>query len=223
MSIFAGKAAFMQLGLEQVAPTNGLIYQDCYICKHPLDVNIHAATSEEHHSAVRIGVCSHMYGKECLAAWLDTGNSCPICRRMLFKASSHSLQQSDINSVARSLGRYVGKARIMSAIARLVGKQELESARLRRDHEKEAREAQVKEAQSRQDASLDDGDWYPSSGEEDFDANDEDLVMDGDDLSEGDEDLSMNEADLSMDEDDEDDDSAVVLDEEDAESESTTA
>ena len=174
MTIFASKAAFMQLGLEQVTPSSAHMYQDCYICKDPLDVNIHKTASDAHHSAVRISVCGHMHGQECLAAWLDAGNSCPTCKRILFEASGLSFTQADISSVVHVLRRLVGEARVMSSIVRLTGKQELERAQLRRTHEEEAKDMEVKEAQSRQDSLLDDDEWMESGDGEDFGIDEED-------------------------------------------------
>ena len=119
MSIFASKAAFEELGLQQMAPSTALMYHDCYICENPLNVSTHTALTDAHHAAVRIGVCGHMLGKHCLEAWLHTGNTCPICKRMLFEGSSHSLTQSDINGVVRPFDdRLVLRAVIERAEAR---------------------------------------------------------------------------------------------------------
>ncbi|KAF9700118.1 hypothetical protein EKO04_001313 [Ascochyta lentis] len=176
MTIFASKAALMALGLEAVTPSNAHMYQDCCICKDPLHINIHTAVSpsDAHHPAVRIIACGHMHGKECLEAWLDAGNSCPTCKRMLFDKSGHAVNQADINSVMHSLGRLVGEASIISSFARLVGKQELERAQLRHTHEEELQKARINEARSRQDDLIDDDDWLESGGEEDFDMDEED-------------------------------------------------
>jgi hypothetical protein len=145
MSIFATKAAFEELGLQQVAPLAALMYHDCYICKNPLNVSTHTALTDAHHAAVRIGVCGHMHGKHCLEAWLHTGSTCPICKRMLFEGSSHALTQNDINGVVRALRRWVDGERALLAIARLMGKQEFERAQQRRNYEQEAaaREARL--------------------------------------------------------------------------------
>lgn len=177
MTIFANKAAFMQLGLEQVNPSAGLIFQDCYICKDPLDVHIHTGAYDTHHPAVRIFTCGHLHGKECLSAWLDTSNSCPTCKRTLFTASGRPPSQSDITSIVRTLGRVAGKARVLSALTRLTSRQELERARLLHTHKEETREMQAMEVGSHHDALMEDGDWYPSSGEE-YLATDDDLDMD---------------------------------------------
>jgi hypothetical protein len=160
MSIFASKAAFEKLGLQQVAPSTALMYQDCYICENPLNVSAHTALTDAHHSAVRISVCGHMYGKHCLEAWLHTGNTCPICKRMLFEGSSHSLTQYDINGMVRALRRSVDGERALLAIARLMGRQGFERAQQRRNYEQEAA---VRVARSRSDF-LDDEDLYTSSG-----------------------------------------------------------
>lgn len=201
MTIFASKSAFVALGLEVVAPSTAHMYQDCYICKDPLDVNIHTTASEMHHEAVRIGVCGHVHGQVCLTAWLDTGNSCPTCKRLLFENSSRGASQSDISNVVHSLGRMVGEKRVMLAIARLVGKQELERAQLRRTQEEEQKKMKAKEVQAHQEDLMEDDEWMDSGDEEDF----------GDDE---DEDFDMGE---------ENDNGGIALDEEDVEPQPATA
>lgn len=204
MSIFASKAAFEELGLQQMAPSTALMYHDCYICENPLNVSTHTALTDAHHAAVRIGVCGHMLGKHCLEAWLHTGNTCPICKRMLFEGSSHSLTQSDINGVVRALRRWVDGERALLAIARLMGKQEFERAQQRRNYEQEAA---AREARSQLDF-LNDEDLYTSSGEESFDMDDEE-----EDKEEGDDsDFETEDEDVSIDGEDDDGD-GVALDE----------
>ncbi|KAL1604347.1 hypothetical protein SLS59_004145 [Nothophoma quercina] len=183
MTLFANRAVFMQLGLEAVAPSAAHMYQDCYICKDPLDVNIHTTASITHHAAVRIHACGHMHGQECLAAWLDAGNSYPTCKRMLFETSTRSVSQADINHVVHFLRRMVGEKRIMASVARLVGKQELERAQLRRTQEVDMQKMKAKEAQARQDDLEDDDDWMAESDDAgDFDMDvDEDFEVDEED------------------------------------------
>jgi hypothetical protein len=96
MVVFADKAAFTALGLEAITPSATHLSQDCYICTHPLDVTptstptsftlAHATTHlRRPHAAVRIISCSHMHGAQCLDAWLEVSNTCPICKRLLFE------------------------------------------------------------------------------------------------------------------------------------------
>ncbi|KAJ4989693.1 hypothetical protein SVAN01_04723 [Stagonosporopsis vannaccii] len=177
MTIFASKAVFMQLGVEQVMPSTAHMYQDCYICKDPLNVNVHTITTEAHHQAVRVSVCGHMYGQECLSAWLDVGNSCPTCKRMLFEATGRSISQADIDKVLRVLRRYCSEARAMSAIARLMEKQALERVQLRRTHEEDLEKTKAKE-QSRLTDMMEEAEWMESGDEEDFDAEDDDTKPD---------------------------------------------
>lgn len=166
MSIFASKSAFVALGLEVVAPSNAHMYQDCFICKDPLDINIHTPATKTHHSAVRIGVCGHMHGRECLMAWLDAGNSCPTCKRVLFENSGREISQSDIRNVVHSLRYVVGEKRVMKAIARLVGRQEVEQAQLRVAYEDEQKKAKAKEAREYHEDVIGDDEWMDSGDEE---------------------------------------------------------
>ncbi|KAF3051702.1 hypothetical protein E8E11_000096 [Didymella keratinophila] len=151
MSIFASKAAFVGLGLEAVKPSSAHMYQDCFICKDPLDVNIHPTATDKHHEAVRIGVCGHMHGQECLSAWLDVGNTCPTCKQLLFENSGRGVSQSDINQVVNAMKRHygvVGENLALAAIARIVGKQEAEQAQQQRIREEDVKKLKAKEAQA---------------------------------------------------------------------------
>lgn len=200
MSIFASKAAFVELGLETVHPPGTHMYQDCHICKDPLDINIYTTATDKHHQAVRIGVCGHMHGQECLAAWLDVGNSCPTCKQPLFENSGRGVSQSDINHVVNAIKRrygVVGEKLATAAIARIVGKQGVEQAQQQRIREEEVKKLKAREAQAQHGNSLEeeDDDWMnDSDAEEDF----------GDD----------SDGDFEMGEDDEDDehDGGVALD-----------
>ncbi|UPX15259.1 uncharacterized protein EKO05_0005714 [Ascochyta rabiei] len=186
MTIFADKAALMALGLEAVRPSSALVYQDCYICKNPLQVNLRTAgpSYDAYHPAVRVVACGHMHGQACLEAWLDTGSSCPTCRKKLFDTPGYSVSQADIKSVVRKLGRLVSIERVRSSIARVMSKQELERAQLRRTREREQlQKAKEKKARSYQDDLMDDDEWL-DSGEEDFDNGedgDSDSVLEEDD------------------------------------------
>lgn len=184
MAIFASKAAFMQLGVEQVAPSTAHMCQDCYICKKPLDVNIHTVATDAHHQAVRIGVCGHIHGQECLAAWLDAGNSCPTCKRMLFEATGRSVTQSDLNALVHFLRRRVGEARAMAAIARLKEKQDLDRARLRLTHEEDLRKTEAEQAELRLDDLMGDDEWLESEDDEAFESEDDDDKFDMEDSDE---------------------------------------
>jgi Na+-translocating ferredoxin:NAD+ oxidoreductase RNF subunit RnfB len=106
---------------------------------------------------------------------------------MLFEASGRSVSQADINSVAHTLGCMVGRKRVMSSIARLMGKQELERAQLRHTQDEEIQKMEAKETQAPQDCLMDDDDWMAESGnEEDLNMDEEDedgsIALDGEDV-----------------------------------------
>lgn len=172
MSMFASKAAFVELGLETIKPSGAHMYQDCYICKDPLDVNLYTTATDKHHEAVRIGVCGHMHGQECLSAWLDVGNSCPTCKQLLFENSSRGVSQSDISHVVKTMKRrfgVYGEKLAKAAIARIVGKQEAEQVQQQRIREEEVKKLKDREAQAQHGNSLDDEDWMnDSDAKEDF-------------------------------------------------------
>lgn len=39
--------------------------------------------------AIRLPVCKHVVGSGCIAKWLHTNNTCPLCRHVLFSTQSH--------------------------------------------------------------------------------------------------------------------------------------
>ena len=50
----------------------------CDICMEPF------ARSEDCESAVQLP-CGHIMGRQCISKWLESSNSCPLCRRVLFE------------------------------------------------------------------------------------------------------------------------------------------
>lgn len=167
MTIYASKIAFIVLGLEQVAPSNAHMYQDCYICKDPLDININTKASAAHHSAVRIRDCGHMHGQDCLNAWLDAGNCCPTCKHFLVDPSGHSVSEVDITSVMHKLRHQFSQGLIVAAIARFIERRKGQRAELHRARDEEMRMRKAQEARDHQDTLMGDEDWA-ESGEEDF-------------------------------------------------------
>lgn len=180
MAVFASKLAFEQLGLDYITPSLNLSPQTCHICTDPLDVTLHphshegATPSNAHHAAVRIGVCGHLHGAECLAAWLESSNACPTCRRVLFEPCGSAVRQVDVSGVVNVLGRRVGVGRVLLAVARVVEGWERERERERERESRVCEELGV-EGRDGLDDVMDDGEWV-ESGSEDFDGSE-----DGDD------------------------------------------
>ena len=50
---------------------------DCNICMEPF------GSTEDPESPVQLP-CGHVMGRKCISRWLETSNSCPLCRRVLF-------------------------------------------------------------------------------------------------------------------------------------------
>ncbi|USP81474.1 hypothetical protein yc1106_08748 [Curvularia clavata] len=124
MTLFAEKQVFKLLGLEAIQPSPLHTSQDCSICTKPLAMQPSPAQEEysnsKLHAAVRITACSHIVGEECLDAWLDTGNSCPICRRELFDAKGEAVTQQDIERIIHSLSRYYDIYIVTASILRVI-------------------------------------------------------------------------------------------------------
>jgi hypothetical protein len=175
MTIFANKVAFTSLGLEPIAQSATRLAQDCFICKCAIAVtatapvpipspacasaisNAHAHPRERHHTAVRILACGHVHGADCLDTWLDIGNSCPSCRRMLFEAHTQVFTQNDIQSIMRALAPRFGATRVVMALGRIASGQIGEQYQMRtirkeaemardRDREEKARNEAKAEA-----------------------------------------------------------------------------
>jgi hypothetical protein len=184
MTIFAYKDAFLDLGLEGVHLSAAHVSQDCSICCKPLAVHDNHASPQSklrgYHSAIRIRSCGHMHGEVCLKAWLDIGNSCPTCNRILFELGGDPITQQDVNKLVFTLGPLYGERRVMAAVVGMVQKQEREQAMLRRYHEQEVAKQNIEDAKARDDEfTLGEEDFLDSeeemnSEEEDGDGNDED-------------------------------------------------
>ena len=51
---------------------------DCNICMEPF------GSTEDPESPVQLP-CGHVMGRKCISRWLETSNSCPLCRHVLFR------------------------------------------------------------------------------------------------------------------------------------------
>jgi hypothetical protein len=184
MTVFASKIAFLDLGLEHVSLSAAHVLQDCSICLQPLAVHHNHASPQSvlrgYHDAVRVSACSHMHGKACLKAWLDVGNSCPTCNRVLFERGNDPITQREVNELMYVLGPEYGEARVMAAIVGMAQKKEKEQAALRRYHEQEVARQKMKDENVRdEEFSLDDDDFPDSEDEMNFeDSGDEEYVVD---------------------------------------------
>jgi hypothetical protein len=193
MTIFACKDAFLDLGLEGVTLSVAHVSQDCSICRKPLAVHDNHASPQStlrgYHSTVRISTCGHMHGEVCLKAWLDVGNSCPTCKRILFEHGGDPITQQDVNKLVYTLGPLYGERRVMAAVVGIVQKQEREQAMLRRYHEQEVAKQRIEDAKARDDEfTLGEEDFLDSDGDMDFDEDDGDgYDEDGDEEYEPDE------------------------------------
>ena len=69
-------------GLEKHIEEHGI---DCSICKEPHDAPSKSTDHWSTHGPVRVNQCGHVFGSNCLWAWLyECENaSCPCCRRIL--------------------------------------------------------------------------------------------------------------------------------------------
>jgi hypothetical protein len=116
----------------------------------------------------------------CLSAWLEVGNSCPTCKRILFEPNEPVTQQ-DINFVMRRLGPVYGRPNVMTAIAAYIHKQQEEHAARHRYHEQEVALQRKKDGDSRDDDNdfTLNGDDFDDFLDSDEDAEGEDDFEDG--------------------------------------------
>jgi hypothetical protein len=191
MTVFASNDAFLDLGLERVILSNAHVSQDCSICLKPLAVHHNHASPQArlrgYHSAVRICTCGHVHGEACLSAWLNVGNSCPTCNRVLFDLGGDPITQQDVNELAYMLGLEYGEARVMTAIAGMVQKQEKNQAMLRRYHEQEVAKQKMKDVNAHDDE-------FTLGGEDFLDSDEEmDCENDGEEEKEEDKDCAVDD------------------------------
>ncbi|KAJ4371568.1 hypothetical protein N0V83_004787 [Neocucurbitaria cava] len=140
MTVFASKTAFTTLGLAAIPPSHAHASQDCAICLQPLHLspfqtdhylpagsNSHSHWVQQqtaHHPAVRILRCNHLLGTECLYAWLSVGNTCPVCKTLLFEApreeqqqrQQQTITQRDVDEILRELGPVYGMDRVLRVL-----------------------------------------------------------------------------------------------------------
>ncbi|KAJ4295245.1 hypothetical protein N0V90_007256 [Kalmusia sp. IMI 367209] len=156
MTIFNSKQEFFAHGLDQVQPRQHHISQDCAICLEPLDlvqtasgimsISGNEKPTSRFHSAVRIKSCQHIHGTECLLAFLDVGNTCPSCSRMLFiPPSEQPITQEDIDTVLRNLGHVHGENVLMRMIARYMQRAETAGLKSRQQAETMIAMARIKD------------------------------------------------------------------------------
>ncbi|KAF2130426.1 hypothetical protein P153DRAFT_375184 [Dothidotthia symphoricarpi CBS 119687] len=182
MTVFASKEALTSLGLEHLQPSHAHLSQDCTICTRPLALTPpHTAHPTKSHRAVRIVACGHIHGLECLSAWLDVGNSCPTCKRMLFSASGNAITDQDVADVLEILGPRYGQRRVLAAVARIVAKGEVEGERLRHLGELERERLRVQDGRVKSAGFTLSGEDFLESGDEmGWDGEDDDDDDEGD-------------------------------------------
>ncbi|EAT85969.1 hypothetical protein HBH56_024090 [Parastagonospora nodorum] len=189
MTVYASKAAFQSLGLETIKLSSTNLTQDCSICQQPLAMHPNHTSPRSlqrgYHPTVHINACGHTHGALCLSAWLDVGNSCPTCARILFKTISDAIAQQDINDIVHTLGPEYGEARVMVSVVGVMQTREREREALRRIHEFEV------DAQKRRDREARDREF--ALGDEDFLDSEEEDFGDGEDGEDGDGDFEVSD------------------------------
>ncbi|CAF9931635.1 MAG: E3 ubiquitin-protein ligase hrd1 [Alectoria fallacina] len=78
--------------------------RSCNICMDPY------GSTENPENPVRLP-CGHVIGRSCIARWLTTNNSCPLCRRVLFErhVSSPVGAQAEIRRLLESTSSLAGE------------------------------------------------------------------------------------------------------------------
>ncbi|KAI8935224.1 hypothetical protein NX059_007813 [Plenodomus lindquistii] len=187
MTVFPSKDSFFRLGVHLIAPSTSHASQDCFVCKHPLAIHPPSrAKFLTSHLALRIIRCGHVLGVDCLGAWIETSNTCPICARMLFENNTHAITQEDVNAIVNALGHVCSERRIMHALARCMQKQDRDEVQMRRGNEESMRRDAQAEAERRNAFGMTEADWEEidadMGGDDDDDENfDPDAVFGVDD------------------------------------------
>jgi hypothetical protein len=77
--------AFLSGGLQNCNADEGT---KCPICLEDL--------CSEDEQTVRIKPCKHVFGSQCLAAWLKFKNTCPMCRKVLYAGEPEVTGYGDV-------------------------------------------------------------------------------------------------------------------------------
>jgi hypothetical protein len=199
--IYDNKEAFLALGVESITPSSYAASKDCDICVKPLamfptarSAANDATTVEESpfHPALRILSCRHIHGTECLTAWLDFGNTCLTCSRILFTAPSEQpITQAEVDWVVNQLGPQLGEDAVFRWVARHMEKNLDEGTKKRQLLESKIALDKVKEEEKerkdREEFSLGENDFLAEVEDDDEDyeyfsgGSDEEFVSEGND------------------------------------------
>lgn len=95
----------------------------CNICMDPF------GSTNDPESPVQLP-CGHVMGRSCISKWLETSNSCPICRRVLFEqeAWGSPLTETEISEVLEMARALLLETSRLGTLTRLSGL--LETTRL---------------------------------------------------------------------------------------------
>jgi hypothetical protein len=110
MATYQSKADFLVSGLQPHAPRDS----ECAICFENLQaplVDDKTTQATEAHVAVMIVSCGHTFGSECLHEWLNTANTCPMCRKVLFPGSAEQELELRIEQFFEELSQFFKLAR----------------------------------------------------------------------------------------------------------------
>ena len=67
---------------------------DCTICMEPF------GSTKDHESPVQLPCC-HVVGRKCISRWLETSNTCPLCRHVLFREEEENRTPSSTEMESR--------------------------------------------------------------------------------------------------------------------------
>ena len=206
---FNSYSEFVGRGMEAICLDAPSASTDCHICTDPLIVN---TPTDRHppnfHEAVRVGVCGHVYGKVCLIEWLKTGNSCPICKRVLFpKLDDEPISEADVDSVIDALRHLFDEATIVHAVLRVIERLDEDWrqhwVRVVMEEEDRNEQSEGNLMTQEQEEFMNDDDWFIQESDDEGEEvegyeDDEDLDEDLNEGDENDEDLDDGEDDLAQ-------------------------
>jgi len=191
--IYNTKEEFLVIGVEAATLNPYAIHTDCEICLQPLQMFPDVPATQQNgssptsstdstavHPALHILACRHVIGTDCLIAWLETGNTCPICSRILFTPPSEQpISQEEVNWVVAALEPLIGEERLYRWVAKHMAKGMAEEVRKKRMYENkvvtERSTREQRERAEREMYALGDGDimevgnrhWSDEEGEGD--------------------------------------------------------
>lgn len=134
MARLPGKKKFLATGLfDLVAIDPSSSTTNCPICLEPI------ATTRR---SIITASCQHAFHEHCLKHWLEMHNTCPTCRRELYRLSRRELEGVERGRIESVESGPPFRGHALNALTRWVVEDEITNIQRRREEEDERRTEQ---------------------------------------------------------------------------------